>query len=129
MKILFSNSSLKIPKQGNFRPKFKELYFCPKLCNNKNSRVLIPIMIIVFRNCWPKHPNKAFLVLDLSILIFARRKFEDVDVKYDNTFFKFQPKNIQIRHFGPKIRHFYSYTKFCNHTNPMALTSIKTIVF
>ena len=34
-------------------------------------------------------------------------KFEDVDFKYDNNIFKFQPKNTEIWHFGPKFKNFY----------------------
>ena len=43
-----------------------------------------------------KYPSKAFLVISLRIFIFARnfafRKFEGIDLKQDNGFFKFQPK-------------------------------------
>ena len=43
------------------------------------------------------------MALELKILIFrqnfAIRQFEGVDFKYDNSFLKVHPKNIQIRHF------------------------------
>ena len=40
--------------------------------NKGNSRVLISNMTMVFQNCGLKHPNKAFLIPNLRILIFAR---------------------------------------------------------
>ena len=43
------------------------------------------------------------MVLDLKIFIFHEilhlEKFECVDLKYNNIFFKFRPKKIQIKHF------------------------------
>ena len=33
-------------------------------------------------------------------------KFEDADFKYENNIFKFQPKNTEIGHFGPKFKNF-----------------------
>ena len=40
--------------------------------NKGNSRVLISNMTMVFQNCGLKHPNKAFLIPNLRIIIFAR---------------------------------------------------------
>ena len=54
MTKLFSNSSSKIPKWGNFGPKFKDFYFCSKLYNKINSKALSSILIIVF---WISSPN------------------------------------------------------------------------
>ena len=70
--ILFSNSSPKKPKQRIFGLKFKDFCFRTKLCNKINSRALILNTTLVFQNCCPKHLNKAFLVLNLRILIFAQ---------------------------------------------------------
>ena len=61
MTISFSNSSPKIPKSGIFDPKFKNFYFCTKLCKKTNSRRLILNMTMVFQNCCTKKLNKAFL--------------------------------------------------------------------
>ena len=71
MTIIFSNSGPKLRKSGSFRPKFKEFYFCTKLCNKANSRALIWNTKMAFQNCYSKHPNKAFLVTNLRILIFC----------------------------------------------------------
>ena len=38
-------------------------------------------------------------------------KFEGADFKYDNSFFKFQPKNIQIRHFWSQIQVYLFFHK------------------
>ena len=56
MTISFSNSSPKIPKQGIFGLKFKEIYFRIKLCNETNLRALISNMTILFSNPSPKIP-------------------------------------------------------------------------
>ena len=72
MTILFLNSSLKISKSGIFGPEFKDFNLCTKLCNKTNSRRLISSMRMVFQNYYPEHPNKAFLVANLRILIFAQ---------------------------------------------------------
>ena len=50
----FSNCSPKIPKQGIFGPKFKDFYFCTKLCNKTNSRTMIWNMTVIFLNSSPK---------------------------------------------------------------------------
>ena len=95
MAILFSNLSSEIPKQGTYGPKFKEFYFCTKHFNKTNSRTLISIMTILFQSCWQKHPNKALLVLDLKIFYFCMKlcfQKKEGDFRFDNIFFKFQPK-------------------------------------
>ena len=47
-----------IPAQNtkiwHFFPKFKDFYFCTKLCNNTNSRMLIWNTAIIFSNSSPK---------------------------------------------------------------------------
>ena len=120
MAILFSNSSLKIPKLGIFGPKFKDFYFYTEFCNKDNSRTLISSMSILFSNFSPKilkfdvfgqrHQNKAFSALNLEIL-FLRKilqldKFEGANFRYENSFLKFQPENTQIRHFWSKMQAF-----------------------
>ena len=49
------------------------------------------------------YPNKAFLVPNLRVFIFAlnfaTRQIEKTDPKYDKNVFKFQSKNKQFRHF------------------------------
>ena len=47
MIIVFSNSNSKRPKAGIFDLKFKDFYFCIKLCNWTNLKALISNMIIV----------------------------------------------------------------------------------
>ena len=47
MIIVFSNSNSKRPKAGIFDLKFKDFYFCIKLCNWANLKALISNMIIV----------------------------------------------------------------------------------
>ena len=53
------------------------------------------------------YPNKAFLVPNLRVFIFAinfaTRQIQKTDLKYDESVFKFQPKNNQIRHFCSQI--------------------------
>ena len=34
-------------------------------------------------------------------------KLEDANFTYENSIFKFHPKNMQIGHFGPKSKDFY----------------------
>ena len=89
-------------KSGIFDAKFKDFDFYMKLCNKRNSRALTSNMSIVFQNGCPKHPNKAFLVQELKIYIFASdlaflllEKFKGVNFKYDINFFKFQTRDTQ----------------------------------
>ena len=71
MRIIFKFKS-KILKPVIFEPKFKDAYFCTKLCNEKNPVALISNVTTLLQNRCPKYPNKAFLVLDLTTFIFAR---------------------------------------------------------
>ena len=134
MTILFSNSSPKIPKSGIFGSKFKDFYFCTKLCYKTNSRTLISDMTIFqpkntqIRNFWSQ--LQAFLffheILQLDKFEGADFKCDNScfeipiqqdrfkDFKYDNSIFKLQPKNTQIRHFCPQIQEFLFCTKLCN---------------
>ena len=54
MTISFSNSSPKIPKSDMLSPRFKDFYFCPKLCSKTNSRALISNMTMMLQNSSPK---------------------------------------------------------------------------
>ena len=60
-----------------------------------------------------KYPNQAILVPNLRILFLHQTsqedKFEDADFKYNKNIFKFQPKNMQIRHFSTQILAFLFY--------------------
>ena len=56
-------------------------------------------------------------------------KFEGADFKYHNIIFKFQPKNTQIKHLGPKFKDFYFCTKLCKKTNSKTLISNVTKIF
>ena len=90
MTTVFSNSSPKIPKWDIFCPKFKNFYIYTKLCSKTNSRTLISNMTITFSNSSQKY---ASLVPNLRIFILHQTlqsdKFEGIDFKYDNGFFKF----------------------------------------
>ena len=125
MTILFSNSSPKIPKSGIFGSKFKDFYFCTKLCYKTNSRTLISDMTIFqpkntqIRNFWSQ--LQAFLFFHE---ILQLDKFEGADFKYNKIIFKSQPKNNQIRHFGFKFNDSYFCTKLCNKTNSRTLIKI-----
>ena len=54
MTISFSNSSPKIPRSDMLSPRFKDFYFCPKLCSKTNSRALISNMTMMLQNSSPK---------------------------------------------------------------------------
>ena len=72
MTILFSNFSPKIPKSGMFGPRFQDFYFCTKLCNKTNSKVLISNMRIFSQIPAQKYSNKAILVPNLGIFVFSQ---------------------------------------------------------
>ena len=59
-----------------------------------------------------KYTNHTFLVSNLDIFVFfvkfAIRQISGCWFQiWQQFFFKFQPKNMQIRHFGPKFKDFY----------------------
>ena len=83
MKLLFSNSNLKIPKSGIIGPKFKD--FCIKLCYKTNLRTLTSNMTIVFRNVCPKHPNKVFLVPNLRLFLYNTFQLKNPRALISNT--------------------------------------------
>ena len=121
MTILFSNSKTTIPKSNIFGSKFKDFYFCTKLCNKTNSRTLISNTIKMFSNSSAKirksgifGPKFRYFSLFSRFFIFFSRflllhqilqqgKFEDADFKYDNSIFKFHLNNTQIRYFWSQI--------------------------
>ena len=96
-----------------FWSQFKDFYFSTKYCNKANSRVLISNMTIGFQNCCPKHPNKAFLVPNIKILIFGLNfSFWKIHgyFKYEKIFFffaNFSLKILKYSNFGSKFRHYY----------------------
>ena len=55
------------------------------------------------------------MVPNLGIIVFRKilqfHKFEDAYFKYDNSLFKFLPKNTQIRHFWSQIWAFFVLRK------------------
>ena len=111
MIILFSNSSPKKPKQRIFGLKFKDYCFCTKLCNKINSRALILNTTLFFQNCCPKRLNKAFLVLNLRILIFAQnfaiRQIRERWFQIWQQLFKIPAQKTQIKYFlVPNLRIF-----------------------
>ena len=101
--------------------------------NFTNSRVLISNMIISFQISAQKYPNHTIFVPNLDIFVFSQNllldKFEGANFKYETVFFKFQPKNAQIRHFWSQIQGFLFCTKLCNQTNLRALISNMTMAF
>ena len=98
MTILFSNSSSKIPKQEIFGPKFKDFYFCTKLCNKKNLRALISNIALVFTNSRPKILKSGIFGPKFkdfkNLKTLQSCKFEGVDFKYDNVFFQKHPNKV-----------------------------------
>ena len=56
-------------------------------------------------------------------------KFEDADFKYENNIFKFQPKNTEIGHFGPKFKNFNFLHEILQQANSRVLISNVTMVF
>ena len=56
-------------------------------------------------------------------------KLEEVDFKFENSFFKFQSKNIQIKQFSSQTDFFSFNIKLCISTNFKLLISNMTIAF
>ena len=52
--VFFQITAQKYLNKAFFDPKFKDFYFCTKLCNKKNSRTLIWNMTIIFSHSTPK---------------------------------------------------------------------------
>ena len=97
----YLNKVFLVPNLGIF-------VFFAKLCNWKNISLLISNVSILFSNS-----NKAFLVLNLGILFFA---------KLHNSFSKFYPKITQKGIFCPKFRGFFCFfTRFYDWANSRVL--------
>ena len=85
-------------------PKFCFCFYA-KFCNHTNLKVLISKYHNSLLNkilVW-KYPNKAFFVPNLSCFvreILQFNKFEGGNFKYDNSFWKFYPKNTQTKSIG-----------------------------
>ena len=89
-----------------------------KLCNQRNWRALITNMTIVFENSSPKTqqsnfgPEYFFFFLVLYETLHPD-KFQDPNFKYGISFLKFQSKIPNYGNFGPKLKEFCFWTKFC----------------
>ena len=80
-------------------PNLRIFIFCTKLCNKANSKALILKITMVFQNCYPKHPNKTFLVPNLRILTFEQNfAIRQIGVRLLQTWQQFF--NIPVQ--GPK---------------------------
>ena len=94
-------SQAKIPKLGVFGHKFRHFCFSVKFCKQKNLRVLLSKITMVFLNFLPKNTQiRHFLVKNTQIRQFWSHiqafslfhnillldKFEGADFKYDNIF-------------------------------------------
>ena len=110
MAIAFLNFLAKSTQIRHFWFQFWHFHFFTKFCSQPNSKVLISNITISFSNLTSKISKTGIMVSNLMIQIFAANfaqdKFKDTDFKYDNIFFKFQPKNTQIRHFWVQIQVF-----------------------
>ena len=68
----FQIPATKCTNKAFFDPKFKNFYFCTKLCNYVNSSVLISKMTVVFSNSNSKLPKLDIFGPKLRIFIFAQ---------------------------------------------------------
>ena len=71
MTIVFSNFGPKIPESHIFGPKFRRFNFLPNLQLGKFEGVDLKYGNSFFQIAAHKYPNKAFLVRNLRIFIFA----------------------------------------------------------
>ena len=69
--ISFFKFQSKNTQKRSFWSKFKNFYFCTKLCILINSSVLISNMATIFQTCSPKLRKYIFLVPSLKIVCFA----------------------------------------------------------
>ena len=69
--LSFFKFQSKNTQKGPFWSKFKNFYFCTKLCILMNSRVLISNMAMIFKLTAQNYTNKTFLVRGLKIVCFA----------------------------------------------------------
>ena len=106
MTIALQISNPKIPKKDNFGTKFWHFHYFTLFCNQTNPRVLISNMTIDFqpkitqKQKTPKSPKvPKFRNFCFFTKILQFRKFEDASFTQDNSFFKFQSKNTQLKHF------------------------------
>ena len=110
MAIAFQSDS---PQIRHFRSQIWNVFVFHKFLPIANLRTAFGNSF--FRISVWKYPNKAFLGPNLNVFYFAQilyfEMFRGTDLKYYNTFFKFQFKNIQIRHYGPKSFCFFCFTR------------------
>ena len=92
-----------------FCPKFKDVYFCTKLCILTHLKVLI-LNITSFSKLQPKNTQIGDFWFQIqSFFVYKTLRlhmFVSAGLKYDNRFFKFQLKNIKIRHFAVNLKIF-----------------------
>ena len=103
MTILFLNSSQKYPNQAFLVPNLRIFIFAPSSATRQIRGFKFPIWQKFFQVPLWKYANQAFSVPNLRIFILHQtlhlEKFESVDFKYDNGFFKLMSKNTQIKQF------------------------------
>ena len=108
---------------------FQDILQCDKFkfadfkYDNSFSKKFQPKNIII-RHCWSHIQAFSFFhkILELD-------KFEGADFKTAILVSNSRPKILKSGIFGPKFRHFCSFTKINNQTNSKVLLSNVTIVF
>ena len=100
----FQISAQKYPNQAFLVPNLTIFIFAPNFGTRKIRGRWFQIWQKYFQVPVRKYSNQVFLVPNLVIFIFApnfatRQIQEDADFKYNNSIFKFQPKNAQITYF------------------------------
>ena len=98
-------------KKVIFGLKFRYFCFFAKFCYQKNSRLLIPNMTIVFlkflsKSTQVKHFWSQVQAFSLFHEILQLDKCEGADFKDGNSFIKFLSKNTQVRYFWCQIQPF-----------------------
>ena len=95
-----------------FSPKSKDFYFPPKFAIKQTCGCSFQIWQWFFRISVKKYPNKAFFVVNLTILLFLHEtshieKFEGTDFDNGNSFFQIPAKNTLMRNFLWKLKTFF----------------------
>ena len=121
LRVLISNMTIVLlaflPKNTqlrHFQSQIQAFLFFTKFCNYTNLKMVNSNMRMFFSNSSPKIPElhifrhfQIKIVSNLDIFAFLQNfqsdKIQGADFKYDNSFFKFQPKNTKIRHFWSQI--------------------------
>ena len=95
----------------HFWSKFRHFYSFRKFCSQAKLRVLILNKTIIFSDSSPKIPKSDIFLSQIEGFLFLHHNlqqdiFENTDFKYDNSIFKFQSQNTQIKHFWSQIQRF-----------------------